>query len=641
MSSSDIFNVVIGTAGHIDHGKSSIVRHLTGIDPDRLPEERDRGLTIDLGFAPMTLSTGERLGIIDVPGHERFIKNMVAGASGIDLVILVVAADDSVMPQTREHLDIMTLLGVKRGMVAINKIDLVEPGYPDLVAEEVADLVKGTFLEGAPIHQVSAHTGEGLDGLRDAIDRAVRELPPHDPEGVFRMPIQRVFSAKGHGTVITGIPVSGNVKLGDPLEILPLGQSGRVRGLQAYKHTVEEARAGHSTAINLSDVNFHDVHRGMAACTPGYFRSSDMIETRLRVLPHFKIPLRHQMSIRFHTGTVEMVGKLYLLERKTIAPGEESYAQFRLQEPIVVAPGDRFVFRQESPMLTLGGGEILDRSAWRLKHGKEYVLQALERKKDALGSRTDFIASIVHEAPLRLIDVPTIARRASLPEGDVKSVFEELEERGEILPTTATGRWFSSEGVTLGAKRIRGALESAFAEEPHRIFVAKPEVRDRSRLEGDFFERVLVHLDAQGVIKVERGGRVSLPDRKLDLSKNERVCYELVREEYANNPFNPADTDSLAEQHSRSANIIGKMRQLLVDQEILVRVSTDIILHDDAVEVAKEKLRELFVAEGPFTASRAKDAMETSRKFAIPLLEYLDSVKFTRRVKDLRELVDA
>jgi len=614
---------------------------LTGIDPDRLPEERNRGLTIDLGFAPMVLSTGEQLGIIDVPGHERFIKNMVAGASGIDLVVLVVAADDSVMPQTREHLDIMTLLGVERGLIAVNKIDLVDPGFADLVAEEVSDLVKGTFLEDAPIYQVSAHTGEGVDELRKGIEALVHDLPSRAADGVFRMPIQRVFSAKGYGTVVTGIPVSGHVKIGDTLEVLPLGQTGRVRGLQAYKQTVGDARAGHSTAINLSDVDFHDVHRGDVVCTPGYFRSSSMIEVRLRVLPHFKVPLRHQMPVRFHTGTVEMVGKLYLLERKTIAPGEESFAQFRLQEPIVVAPGDRFVFRQESPMLTLGGGEILDRSTWRLKIGKEHVLQALERKQEALGSRTDFIASVIHEAPLRLIDVAAIARRASLPESDVKSIFEELEERGEILPTSAAGRWLSAEGVSLGEKRVRGALEAAFAEEPYRIFVAKPEVRDRSRLEGDFFERVLVHLRGEGVIRLERGGRVSLPDRKLDLSKNERICYDIVRDEYRDNPFSPDDVEALAKKHSRSAGILEKMRLLLVEQEILVRVSTDIVLHDEAIETAKERLRELFVAEGPFTASQAKDAMSTSRKFAIPLLEYLDSNKFTRRVKELRELVDA
>lgn len=640
LSESGIYNVVVGTAGHIDHGKSSIVRHLTGIDPDRLPEERSRGLTIDLGFAPMALSSGERVGLVDVPGHEKFIKNMVAGASGIDLVVLVIAADDSVMPQTREHLDIMTLLGLERGLIAINKIDLVEPDFVDLVADEVSELVRGTFLEDAPILKVSAQTGAGIPELKQGIEEAIRALPPHESEGIFRMPIQRVFSAKGHGTVVTGIPVSGEVALGDTIEVLPLGQSGRVRGLQAYKQTVDVARTGHSTAINLGDVDYREVHRGMVACRPGFFRSSSMIETRVRVLPHLKIPLRNQMPVRFHTGTVETVGKLHLLERKTVSPGEETFAQFRLQEPIVVAAGDRFVFRQESPMLTLGGGEILDRSEWRLKYGKEYVLHALERKKEALGSHRGFVASIVHEAPLRLTDIASVARRASLPEDEVGSIFEELESDGEILPA-APGKWFSKEGVELAEKRIRATLEQCFADEPHRIFVLKPEVRDGSRLEGDFFERVLGHLDETGAIKVERGGRVSLPDRKLDLSKNERVCYDILQKAFAEDPFSPPDLGALAEQHERNVAILEKMRQLLVDQQVFVRVTADVILHEDAVETAREKLRELFAAEGPFSASRAKDVLGTSRKFAIPLLEYLDSVKFTRRVKDLRELVDA
>ncbi|MCA8960245.1 MAG: selenocysteine-specific translation elongation factor [Planctomycetes bacterium] len=641
MSDSEIYSVVIGTAGHIDHGKSSIVRHLTGIDPDRLPEEKNRGLTIDLGFAPMVLPSGERVGLIDVPGHERFIKNMVAGASGIDLVLLVVAADDSVMPQTREHLDIMTLLGVERGMIVVNKIDLVDPDFVELVVEEVRELVRGTFLEGAEAYRVSAQSGRGISELRDALDREIHRLPPRDAAGIFRMPIQRVFSAKGHGTVVTGIPVTGSVGLGDTLEILPIGESGRVRGLQAYRVTVERARAGHSTAINLSDVDFHDVHRGMVACEPGYFRSSDMIEARVRVLPHLKVPLRHQMPIRFHTGTVETVGRLFLLESKTVAPGEETFAQFRLAEPIVVAAGDRFVFRQESPMLTLGGGEVLDRSEWRLKLGKEYVLRALERKQEALGSKSDFVASIVHETPLRLADLAGVARRASLPESDVREILQELESRGEIIPARVPGRWFSREGVELANKRIRGVLEQCFADDPLRIFVNKPEVRERARLEGDFFERVLVHLDAVGRIQLERGGRVSLPDRKLDLSKNERFCYELLKEEFAKQPFNPPALEALADAHQRSVSVLEKMRQLLVDQEIFVRVAADVVLHEEALEGAKNRLRELFAAEGAFTASRAKDVLETSRKFAIPLLEYLDSIKFTRRLRELRELVEA
>jgi len=462
----EIYNVVVGTAGHIDHGKSSLVKHLTGIDPDRLPEERDRGLTIDLGFAPMKLTSGETIGIIDVPGHERFIKNMVAGASGIDLVILVVAADDSVMPQTREHLDIMTLLGVSRGLIAVNKIDLVEGDLVELVKEEIAETVRGTFLEDAPMIPVSAQTGEGIEDLREAVESHIRGLPPRDEGGVFRMPIQRVFSARGHGTVITGVPTSGHVEPGDRLEVLPLSKSGRVRGLQAYKVTVDRARAGHSTAINLTDIDYRAVHRGMVAATPGYFRATTMVEVRLRALEGIRAPLYSQMPVRFHSGTSEEVGKLYLLDCKSLAAGDEALAQVRLASPVVVAPGDHYVIRQESPMITLGGGEILDRSRWRLKTGKDHVIDALSRKEAALGSPEEFIASVVVEDPFQKISIEEICHRAALGKDEGKDHLDRLVERG-VIRVGVGGEFFSSEGLERGGERVLDALDQAFRADPY------------------------------------------------------------------------------------------------------------------------------------------------------------------------------
>lgn len=638
MAESPIYRVVIGTAGHIDHGKSSVVRRLTGVDPDRLPEEKDRGLTIDLGFAPMRLSSGETVGIIDVPGHEKFIKNMVAGASGIDLVVLVVAADDSVMPQTREHLDIMSLLEVRRGIVVINKIDLVEEEMLDLVEEEVRENVAGTFLEDAPVFRLSAVTGDGFDEFRTALEDAIRALPPRDTGGIFRMPIQRVFSAKGHGTVVTGIPVSGSVSPGDQVEILPLGSVGRVRALQAYKVTVEIASTGHSTAINLSDVDFHDVHRGMVAAAPGYFRAATMVEARLRALPGLPQPLYHQMPVRFHLGTAEVVGRMYLLDRKEVGPGQEAYAQFRLAEPVVVAPGDRYVFRQESPMRTLGGGEILDRSVWRLKMGKEHVLASLGRKEQALGSQPDYVASVVDEAPFQLVTVKDLSRRVAIEEGELRAILAGLEERGSIAPARG-GSWFPAEGLDRARRRVLDALDTCYRHDPYRVAVPKLELRDRAHLENEYFEALVVRLDEEGVLENRRGGRIVLPSREVELDPADRTAYDLLCETYREHLFGPPRLDELAERSGQDLARLERLAALLIDQGKWVRLTPDVLLDAEALEEGLRRLREFYATEGPFTASQAKDILGTTRKFTIPFLESLDQRRITKRVGDAREFV--
>ena len=638
MSDSEIYRVVIGTAGHIDHGKSSVVRQLTGVDPDRLPEEKNRGLTIDLGFAPMKLTSGETVGIIDVPGHEKFIKNMVAGASGIDLVVLVVAADDSVMPQTREHLEIMSLLQVRRGIIVVNKIDLIEEEMLELVEEEVRESVAGTFLEDAPLFRVSAVAGTGIDEFRAALEEAIREVPPRDDGGVFRMPIQRVFSAKGHGTVVTGIPMAGGVSPGDQLEILPLGETGRVRGIQAYKVTVDRAHAGHSTAINLSDVDFHEVHRGMVAATPGYFRPATMIEARLRALPHLKQPILHQMSVRFHCGTAEVVGRVYLLDRKEVAPGEEAFAQFRLAEPVVVAPGDRYVVRLESPMITLGGGEVLDRSTWRLKMGKEHVIASLDRKEQALGSLPDFVASVIDEAPYSLVTVKELSKRAAMTEDDLRSITADLETQGSLVAARG-GSWFSGAGLSRARDRVLAALEKSFRENPYRVSVPKLEIRDATRLDNDFFEALLVRLDADGDLESQRGGKLALPGREIALEGDDRRAYDLLREQFQSQLFSPPRLEELATAHSISQEILEKIAALLVDQGVWLRLTPEVLLEAEAIEAAVTKLKAHYEAEGAFGASVAKDLLGTSRKFAIPILEYLDAQKRTKRVGDAREVI--
>lgn len=632
-----IYGVVVGTAGHIDHGKSSLVRRLTGIDPDRLPEEKDRGLTIDLGFAPMQLPGGELVGIIDVPGHEKFIRNMVAGASGIDLVVLVVAADDSVMPQTLEHLSIMTILGVQRGIIAINKIDLVDEEMLELVEEEIRDTVKGTFLEDAPMMRVSAETEEGIDELREAVVSMIDELPSRETDGVFRLPIQRVFSAKGHGTVVTGVPVSGSVSKDDRLEILPGEHKGRVRGLQAYKVTVDRARAGHSTAINLADVNYKDLTRGMVAATPGYFTATEMLEVSLRALPTLPNALTHRMPIRFLQGTMEAVGRLYLLDCTTLEPGEEAVAQIRLEEPVVVAPGDRFVLRQTSPMITLGGGEILDRSRWRLKTGKDFVVESVRRKMSALDSPQDYLRSLLRDALLEIHTTEDLSRRMTITQEQVSQYLQELTEAGD-LKALPGDRWLVQEGIRMAGERISGAIEAAFREDPYRVSVKALEIRDALRLEETFLEAVYQQLVEEERVHRLRGGRLSLPGYEPPIPEGERQALEKYRKYLSEHLFEAARNEDLAPMLGTSEALIGKLQSLLVDRGELVRLTPDVVLLEEAILEAVRRLAAHHETAGPFSAAEAKDLLGTTRKFAIPLLEYLDKQGWTRRREDRREM---
>ncbi|MCZ7607363.1 MAG: selenocysteine-specific translation elongation factor [Planctomycetota bacterium] len=372
-----IRNVVIGTAGHIDHGKSTLVKRLTGIDPDRWQEEKDKGITIDLGFANFLYRDQFRVGMIDVPGHERFVKNMVAGASGVDIVMLVVAADDGVMPQTREHLEILTLLGVKRGLVAITKIDTVDADTVELAKEDISDLVKGTFLQGARMVPLSSITGQGIEELWEAIGEVIEATEPRDTQGVFRMPIQRVFSAKGQGAVLTGVPLSGHAKVGDTLVVLPGDQKAKVRSIQAYHSAIEEARAGHSSAFNMTGVDHSKVERGHTLCAPGVFEPSRFFSLTLRLLASAPRPLKHRAEVKFHVGTSELVAHLQLLDRTLLNPGETCVCEIMLEDPVVAGIGDHFIIRQPSPAVTLGGGRIVRRESAKLPRNDDALLETL------------------------------------------------------------------------------------------------------------------------------------------------------------------------------------------------------------------------------------------------------------------------
>ncbi len=623
--------IVIGTAGHIDHGKSTLVRALTGVDPDRLKEEKERGLTIDLGFAPLELPDGRLVGIVDVPGHERFIRNMVAGATGIDLVVLVVAADDGVMPQTREHLAIMELLGVQRGFVALTKVDAVDPELVELAREDVEQAVAGTFLEGAPVLAVSAVDGTGLDELRELLVEMAAGTEPRSMEGVFRMPIQRVFSAPGFGTIVTGIPVSGALSVGDPLEILPGGFGGRVRGIQAYRQATKTARAGHSTAINLSDVEHRSVSRGCAACAPGFFRPARMLGARLTALPSLSFPVVDRMRVRVHLGTAEALGEVVLLDRQEHAPGESGLVQLRLEEPLVAAPGDRFVLRLASPMITLGGGTVLEESRHRLKRFKGFVIEELGRQEQSLESAAGLLGSILHRAGAALLAEAELAVAIKREPGETRELLRGLRERGEVASPGPPGRWIHSERLEEALGLVRERMAAWFEENPLRQVIDIRELRSLAGLDASLLGALLEVESARGGLSLEPGGLVRPTDRQVELDPETEALRARVLALLEEAGFQPPLAGALPERVGASRADFDRVMELLLDQGLVRHIGKDLYLAAAMVERARAEVVENCGRHGHLEIPELRDLLGTTRKFLIPLLEYLDAQGLTHR----------
>jgi selenocysteine-specific elongation factor len=632
---SEIYNVILGTAGHIDHGKSTLVKRLTGIDPDRLPEEKEREMTIDLGFAPFVLKNGQRVGIIDVPGHERFIKNMVAGATSIDIVLLIVAADESINIQTREHVTIMSLLGLRRGIIVLTKIDKADPEMRALVSEEVRTLVKGTFLESAPLLEVSALTGEGMEALVEEINRSVAQTPPHDVSGVFRMPIQRIFSAKGFGTVITGVPMTGMAKIGDTLEIVPLGKSGRIRSLQAYKAEVSEIRAGHSSAINVSDVAHEEVRRGMVAATPGYFKASGFVEARFKYVPDKPRTLRNLSPIKLHAGTAECDGHIVLLDKKELSPGEECYVQFRLEEPLVAVAGDPYIARLQTPTYTIGGGKILDLSDHKLKRLKDEITLKLVEKEQTLSSEGSSVEFALKEAGRRTLSLQELSIAAKMPP---KAVEEALRALDSKLIKFEPNRFMHPAAFERVLDHLSVLVENYHIKNPLRAGIEPLVLKNESKLEAPLYERAMKALFERGTLSQE-GDKIRRSSFKVKLSREDAECAQEIERAIRETRFNTPRPEELVQQFPKySRDRIDRTLSLLADQGTLVRLKDDILLHKDAVREATELITQAIREKGPIEAAAFRDLVGTTRKYVIPLLEHLDDLGVTQRVENRRVL---
>jgi selenocysteine-specific elongation factor len=633
-------DLILGTAGHIDHGKTSLVKALTGIDCDRLPEEKARGITIDIGFAILDL--GEfRLGIVDVPGHERFVKNMLAGATGIDLALLVVAADDSVMPQTREHLEILRLLGLRHGLVALTKCDTVDETTREVVEMEVRDLVQGTFLANAPILRTSAITGEGLPGLKAAISEACRHVEQRTGKESFRMAIDRSFIVQGHGTVVTGSVTSGSVKVGEEVEWQPRGERVRVRSLQNHDTPVEEVHRGMRAAINLAGVHHEDVIRGQEIATPGYLLPSRVLTMRLHCLRDAKRPIKHRMPARLHVGTAEIMGTISLLDCDAIEPGGWGIAQIFLEQPATATWGQPFVVRESSATQTLGGGQVLQPAAKKIRRRHLEMLVRIERLWT--GDAEQRALTVAWFGGFGGFTASDLVRGAGIYPDDAQDLVARLRQRGELVDVVispARRVLLHTDMVKELEDRIVAALTRLHDENPLMASHDRQKVQSQLDYVGD---DSLVHASVDRLIQAKKltGDlrRIALAQFKPKLSGNQRKLKDKIVATYKEARFQPPEIDSFANQAGGNAASLRDLFDVCVAEGLLARITEDLYLHADT-EAEMRRLVSERLKEGPgLTVAEIRDILGTTRKYAVPLCEYLDRIGVTRREGDLRLLV--
>ncbi len=623
--------IVVGTAGHIDHGKSQLVRALTGIDPDRLKEEKQRGITIDLGFANLPLEDGTRIGFVDVPGHERFVKNMLAGVGGIDLVLLVIAADESIKPQTREHFEICRLLRIPTGIVVLTKIDLVEPDLLDLVRLEVREFVAGSFLESAPIVAVSSRTGAGLDDLRSALGRAAAAVPGRPGAGLIRMPIDRSFSIKGFGTVVTGTLVAGTIREGDEVTILPRRLTARVRGLEVFNRSTPIALPGQRTAVNLQGVEAGSIERGEVLTTPGALEPSYLLDVSLEVLGGAAAPLKDLARVRFHHGTLEAMARVRLLEAPALAPGGQAFAQLRLERPVTALPGDRFIVRRYSPSVTLGGGTVLHNRPPKLRPSAPGALERFRRLADP--SPSACLRVLVDEAGAAGIGDAGLRSRTGLDPEAAARHLNEAVRAGDVVVLPSSPRRYLSGAVhrELAGGLVR-ALEEFHRREPLQEGLPREEIRTRLFAGGhpDVFRGVLAELSARGVLRADRD-RVALARHHVTLSPRESTLMEQIEARFAAAGVNPPDLGAVIVDLKADPRQAEKLFHLLLSRGRLVRIPDGKVFHSRSIEDLKRRLWEKRSQSPIIDISEFKDLSGTSRKNAIPLLEHFDQTRVTRR----------
>ena len=628
-------HIVIGTAGHIDHGKSALIKALTGVDPDRLKEEKERGMTTDLGF----VFYSEDVTIIDVPGHEKFVRHMVAGASTIDFVIFVVAADDGVMPQTTEHLEILRLLGIKRGVVVITKKDLVEKEMLDIVIEDVNNTLRGSFLEQAPIISVSNTTKQGIDELRKTLDKLIAEAEPKTDKGIFRMPIDRRFIIKGFGTVVAGTVLSGRVKAGDTMELLPEKKGVKVRGIEVHNTQVGEVGTGFRAAINLVGAEKDEIDRGDVLAQPGYFEPSEYLNVSLYLLKSAGKPLKNFTRLRIHLGTKEIFGRVVLLDKKTLAPGEKAMAQFRLESPAVCDINDNYVIRSYSPQVTIGGGIIIEPKATKAKGFDEELISHLQRME--VGEPI----VIIEEDLLSNFDLPRkpeeIAHDVNLPLNDVKSFIQKLYQAGKITCLDEKRElYYHQKNYEKLKHNIVENLKAYHKSNPTSVGMPSLQLlKDISRgLDKILLNRALALMANDEIIRLTPDGKVNLFEHKVVVDKELDMTIRSVEKLFLDAGFKPPDYTTVVAQNLGTEAVVKKAYNYMLETGLLVNAGEGVVLHKKYVDEAQRKLIDFLKRNKEIRVSQFRDLLNASRKFVLPLLIYFDTNGVTIKRGDVRVL---
>lgn len=630
-------HIIIGTAGHIDHGKTSLVKVLTGVDTDRLKEEKERGITIELGFAPLSLPSGVRVGLVDVPGHERFVKNMVAGATGIDLVLLVIAADEGVMPQTREHLDICQLLSTRGGVVALTKTDIVDDDWLELVTEDVKEYLSGTFLEGAPVVPFSSVDGSGKEDLLRVLDEMAAKVPSRSGSGIFRLPVDRVFSMKGFGTVVTGTLISGGVKTGDEIVFYPGEMKAKLRGVQVHGESVKKSFAGTRTALNLQGVEKDQINRGDTTAHPGTLTPTFLLDTRIQLLASAPRALKNRARVRLHLFTSEVMARVILLDSEVLEPGQHALVQLRMDTAAVAQPGDRFVLRSYSPVSTIGGGVVLDPVPVKHRRMHQPVLDHLSRMDtEDPAARMEALLADAGDHGIRIAD---ISLRAGIRVKETLDLIKTLEseKKAVFIGSGEAAMSYSSESYEGLKGKLIKTLNNFHRANPVKPGMGREELRMKfaRNLPDKPYRNLLSALQEKGEIQID-GDNVRVQSHQATLTPEQEALGKkvsrLLEAEGLSAPFLPEMAETLSADPIKLKPVLNLMAQ----SGNAVRVKDDYFIHPDANRDLLDRVERYFNADKEMSLKDFREIAETTRKWMIPLLEYLDRTQVTMRRGDVR-----
>jgi len=630
--------IILGTAGHIDHGKTTLIKTLTGTDTDRLKEEKLRGITIELGFASIDLPTGQHVGIVDVPGHEKFVKNMVAGATGIDLVVMVIAADEGVMQQTSEHMEICSLLDIEYGFIALTKIDLVDEEWLELVMDDLANFTKNTFLENAPVIPLSSVTNDGIPNFIKTLDELCVKIPQRQHSSLFRLPVDRVFTMKGFGTVITGTLISGKVKVGETIMVYPSGIKSKVRGIQVHGKTVDEAVSGMRTAINFQGLDKEFVNRGDILATPEVLKPSYLIDANLHYLASNLKPIKNRMRIRFHTGTREIIGNLILLENEEMSPDATQFVQIRLDSPVNCIKDDKFVIRSYSPIKTIGGGRILNPMPVKHKRFKKDIIEGLQIL--CSGNHDEMVAQSVLQAQYKGVSFSNLQIMTNLPEKKLNNAIQNLLNKRTIIQSDKENRIFIHNKIfNILIKELENQLLTYHKDNPLKEGMPKEELRSKFLFINDLklFHFILTQMCNKNKVAQDKNS-VRLAEHKVifqvDVEEIKRKIVQIYKTEGLTPPYFKNIMQSFNMEQSQIKDVLA----LLIDAGKIVKIKEDLYYHQDVIEQLKKRVIEFLKKSGEITTPQFKEMTGISRKYVISLIEYFDSINLTIRVGDTRQL---